>query len=43
MRHNAGFEIIFTDLPIETFIINITKHELQSLKEDIITHLITHS
>ena len=41
MRHIAGFGIIFTYLPIETFIINITKHKLQSLEEDTIPHLMT--
>ena len=41
MRHFAGFGIIFTHLLIETFIINITKHELQPLKEDTIPRLMT--
>ena len=41
MRHIARFGIIFTHLLIETFIINITKYELQFLKEDMIPYLKT--
>ena len=41
MRHSAVFGIFFTHLLIESFIINITKHELQSIKEDMIVHLMT--
>ena len=40
-RHFAGFGIFFTHLLIESFIINLTKHELPSLKENMIPHLMT--
>ena len=40
-RHIAGFAIIFTNLLIESFIIIIIKYKLQSLKEDMIPHLMT--
>ena len=40
-RHFAGFGIFFTHLLIESFIINITKHELPYLKENMIPHLMT--
>ena len=41
MRQNAGFGTFFTHSLIETFIIRITEHELPSLKEKVIPHLMT--